>query len=185
MKVKSLSHVQLCNPMDCSLPRSSVHGIFQARVLEWVAISFSRGSAWPRDRTQISHIAGRRFTIWATPGQINGIAIHIVRNRLYQAVSQYFRAGTVNIGSDGVGSYQHAMMGGEPKIFLPKEASSPILSEKSSWSHLYSHRLQVDRRPSSIPAALCTVWVLRSLSSGDVESLRRGSLGDLAECSLS
>ena len=43
----------LCNPMDCSLPGSSVHVIFQARVLEWVAISFSSGSSWPRDRTQV------------------------------------------------------------------------------------------------------------------------------------
>ena len=42
-KVKSLSRVQLCDPRDCSLPGSSIHGIFQARVLEWVAISFSRG----------------------------------------------------------------------------------------------------------------------------------------------
>ena len=47
-------------------PGSSVHGIFQARVLEWVAISFSRGSSQPRDWTWVSHIAGRRFTIWAT-----------------------------------------------------------------------------------------------------------------------
>ena len=54
----------LCDPMDCSLPGSSVHGIFQARVLEWVAISFSRGSSWPRDRTRISHIVGRCFTVW-------------------------------------------------------------------------------------------------------------------------
>ena len=52
--------------MDCSLPGSSVHGIFQARVLEWVAISFSRGSSQPRDQTQVSCIAGRHFTIWAT-----------------------------------------------------------------------------------------------------------------------
>ena len=44
----------------------SVHGIFQARVLEWVAISFSRGSSWPRDQTRASHIAGRRFTVWAS-----------------------------------------------------------------------------------------------------------------------
>ena len=51
----------LCDPMDCSLPRSSVHGIFQARVLEWVAISFSRGSSRPMDRIQVSHIVGRRF----------------------------------------------------------------------------------------------------------------------------
>ena len=65
-KVKSLSHVRLCDPMDCSLPGFSVHGIFQARVLEWVVISFSRGSFWPRDRTQVSCIAGRRFSLWAT-----------------------------------------------------------------------------------------------------------------------
>ena len=56
----------LCDPMDCSLPGSSVRGIFQARILEWVAISFSRGSSWPRDRTQVSSTADRRFTVWAT-----------------------------------------------------------------------------------------------------------------------
>ena len=66
VKVKSLSCFQLCDPMDCSLPRSSVHGIFQARVLEWVAISFTRGSSWPRDRTRVSCTVGRRCTIWAT-----------------------------------------------------------------------------------------------------------------------
>ena len=55
----------LCDPMDCSPPGSSVHGIFQARVLEWVAISFSRGSSHPRDRTPVSRTTGRRFTIWA------------------------------------------------------------------------------------------------------------------------
>ena len=51
--------------MDCSLPGSSVHGISQARILEWAVIS-SRGSSWPRDGTQVSQIAGRFFTIWAT-----------------------------------------------------------------------------------------------------------------------
>ena len=56
----------LCDPVDCSLSGSSVHGIFQARVLEWTAISFSRGSSWPRNRTQVSRIAGRRFAVWAT-----------------------------------------------------------------------------------------------------------------------
>ena len=56
----------LCDPMDCSLPGSSVHGIFQAIVLEWIAISFSRGSSQPRDRTQVSHIVDRCFTVWAT-----------------------------------------------------------------------------------------------------------------------
>ena len=47
----------LCNPMDCSPPGSSVYGILQARILEWVAISFSRGSFWPRDRTHVSHVS--------------------------------------------------------------------------------------------------------------------------------
>ena len=56
----------LCDPMDCSPPGSSVHGILQARILEWVAISFSRGSSQPRDWTQLSHTAGRLFTHWAT-----------------------------------------------------------------------------------------------------------------------
>ena len=56
----------LSDPMGCSLPGSSIHGIFQARVLEWVAISFSRGSSRPRDRTWVSRIVGRRFTIRAT-----------------------------------------------------------------------------------------------------------------------
>ena len=52
--------------MDCSLPGSPIHGIFQVRVLEWVAISLSKGSSQPRDWTQISHIAGRCFIVWAT-----------------------------------------------------------------------------------------------------------------------
>ena len=50
-----------CDPTDCSLPGFSIHGIFQARVLEWVAISFSRGSSQPRDRTQVSSIVGSCF----------------------------------------------------------------------------------------------------------------------------
>ena len=61
-----LSHVWLCNPVDCSLPGSSVHGIPQARVLEWVSMPFSQGSYPPRIQTQVSHTAGRCFTIWAT-----------------------------------------------------------------------------------------------------------------------
>ena len=53
----------LCDPMDWSPPGSSFHGILQARILEWVAISFSRRSSQPRDRTRVSHVAGRCFTI--------------------------------------------------------------------------------------------------------------------------
>ena len=53
----------LCNLVDCSPPGSSVHGILQARILEWVAISFTRGSSGPRDQTQDSRSAGRFFNL--------------------------------------------------------------------------------------------------------------------------
>ena len=55
------SCLTLCDPMDCT-----VHGILQARILEWVAIPFSRGSSQPRDQTQVSRIGGGFFTSWAT-----------------------------------------------------------------------------------------------------------------------
>ena len=68
MKVKSevaQSCPTLSDPMDCSPPGSSVYGILQARVLEWVAIPFSRGSSQPKEGTWVSHIGGRFFTVWA------------------------------------------------------------------------------------------------------------------------
>ena len=67
----------LCNPMDCSPPGSSVHGILQVRILEWLAILFSRGSSWPRDQTQVSRIVGRRFTFW-TAGEANELISQIL-----------------------------------------------------------------------------------------------------------
>ena len=60
------SCLTLCDPMDCSPPGFSFHGILQARILEWVAISFCRGSSQPRDQTRVSRIAGRCFNLWAT-----------------------------------------------------------------------------------------------------------------------
>ena len=60
------SYLTLCDPMDCNPPGSSVHGILQAGILEWVAISSFRGSSPSRDLTQVSWIAGRFLTILAT-----------------------------------------------------------------------------------------------------------------------
>ena len=59
----------LCRPMDCSLPGTSVHGIFQARILEWVAITFFRGSSWPRDWTWVSYTSciGRQSLYLGSP----------------------------------------------------------------------------------------------------------------------
>ena len=58
------SCLTLCDPMDCSPPGSSLHGIFQAEALEWVAISFSRGSSQPGDQTWVFHITSRFSSIW-------------------------------------------------------------------------------------------------------------------------
>ena len=60
------SCLTLWDHMDCSPPGSSIRGILQARILEWAAVSFSRGSSQSRDRTWVSCVAGRFFTIWAT-----------------------------------------------------------------------------------------------------------------------
>ena len=64
------SCLTLCDPVDCSPPSFSTHGIFQARVLEWVAIPFSRGSSPPRDQTQIFWTAGRCVIVWATQAHV-------------------------------------------------------------------------------------------------------------------
>ena len=73
----------LCNPMDCSPQGSSVYGILQARILAWVAISFSRGSSQPRDPTWVSWIAGRFFTNWATrEAQYSTRSFQFLRNFL-------------------------------------------------------------------------------------------------------
>ena len=70
----------LYDPVDCSPPDSSVHGILQARILEWVAVPFCRGSSLPRDRTQVSHLAGRFFTIWANVCKlVNGWITYLQR----------------------------------------------------------------------------------------------------------
>ena len=55
----------VCDPTDSSPPGFSVHGILQARILEWIAIPFCRGSSQPRDQTGVSHVAGRFFIVWA------------------------------------------------------------------------------------------------------------------------
>ena len=60
------SYPALCNPTDCSPPDFSVHGILQARILEWIAIPFSRGTSQPSDWTLVSCMVGRFFTVWAT-----------------------------------------------------------------------------------------------------------------------
>ena len=80
-----------CDLMDCSLPGSSLHGILQARILEWVAIPFSKESFWPRGQTWVSCIRGRFFTVWATREALNhwtgrGFSIPICLMRVISSV---------------------------------------------------------------------------------------------------
>ena len=73
------SYLTLCDPMDYT-----VHGILQARILKWVAFPFSRGSSQPRDRTQVSRIAGGFFTSWATREAPNTQSVLLVPLEYYQ-----------------------------------------------------------------------------------------------------
>ena len=83
--LKNVLITQLCNwviwllvtSWTLQLPGSSVHGILQARILEWVAIPFSRGSFWPRNRTQVSCVTGRFFSIWAIMHIISFFFFHL------------------------------------------------------------------------------------------------------------
>ena len=92
----------LCDPMDCSLSGSSIHGIFQARVLEWIAISFSRGSSsQPRNQRWVSGIAGRRFTVWATREAMYNLIIYnvcvIQLNSKLLLLTQYIHCVNVSV----------------------------------------------------------------------------------------
>ena len=91
------SCLTLCDPMDCSPPGSSIHGILQARILEWVAISFSRGSSRPRDQTQVSRIAADALTS-EPPGKQSRYAEYIMWNaRLYEAGIKTVRRNIYNL----------------------------------------------------------------------------------------
>ena len=100
--------------MDCSLPGSSVHGISQARVLEWVAISFSRGSPQPRDQTQVSRITGRCFTLWVTRLQIHDFCKYKITKTPFLIILS-FRRICFNLGN------------GEASMFVYFTTTSPTV----------------------------------------------------------
>ena len=128
----------LCDPMNCSLPGSSIHGILQARVLEWVAISFSRGSSRPRDRTWVSCIVGRCFTIWATR-EVSAVATF---NQLFSSVV-----------SQDSNIYNHRGTCKKCKFL------SPIwdLQNQKSWA--WNPEICIQTR--SCPSDSCAHWSLR------------------------
>ena len=117
--------------MDYSPPGSSVHGILQARILEWVVIPFSRGSSWHRHPTQVSYISGRFFTLWATGKPKEGWA---VKNWCFQiVVLEKTLESPLDCKTEPVNPE-----GNQPWIFIGKtgtEAKAPTLwpPDAKSW----------------------------------------------------
>ena len=131
----------LWDPTDCSLPDSSVYGISQARILEWVTISFSKGSFLPRDWTYVSSLAGRFFTIWATweaPCCSSESVSHSVVSNCLQPHGLYspWNSPGQNIGAGSLSLLQRIFQtqGFNPvlphcrQILLPAEPNSAIFS---------------------------------------------------------
>ena len=90
MKVLAQSCLTVCDPMDCSPPGSSVHGIIQAKLPAWVATSFSRWSSQPRDQTWVSWIAGSFFTVWATREALQSTQIYQKWANIFHCLAQSF-----------------------------------------------------------------------------------------------
>ena len=114
----------LCNPMDCSPPGSSVHGILQARILEWVAISFSRGSSQPRDQTQVSCVSciGRQILYhWVARGRpFKAVQMKAKTNEEGRSSSPEWEAGSRDSGA----AYF-------TEVFLSRPADLTTLNEHS------------------------------------------------------
>ena len=160
---KSLqSCLTLCNPIDSSPLGSSIHGVFQARILEWAAISFSRGSSWPRDETRVSHTAGRLFTIWANR-----------ESRDPQAVSQKPARSSQRFTSEKARGPSGSLRGtwNWERIFQPwKEAEKALVTAQSraacreaSWLSCTSVAPFVQL--SSLQLKFCPPWPPRTPSS--------------------
>ena len=115
-----------CDPMDRSLPGSSVHGILQARIMEWVAICFSRGSSWPRHRTQVSCIADGFFTIWATRETL--LLVHYYSPSVLQLKELRLRKAACP------GSHNWVAGSGHELVSVRLQSSCCIIWKYSSWT---------------------------------------------------
>ena len=123
----------LFDSMDCSPPGSSVHGILQARILEWAAISFSRGSFWSRDLTQFSHIASRSFTIWATRETLEHsiYPLDLQNQFCLQFIKQFLHYFVISLGFGGKMQLEYATLNQSPQIFLDVKSysSTPMYAQ--------------------------------------------------------
>ena len=141
----------LCYPMDCSLSGSSVHGIFQARLLEWIVISLSRGSSQPRNWTQVSHTAGRLFTVWATR------QAHLIicwwTLRLLPCLGYCSVQFSHSVVSDSL--WPHESQHAKPPCPLPTPGVHSDSRPSSQWCHaaISSSVIPFSSCPQSLPAS--------------------------------
>ena len=126
----------LCDPMDCSLSGSTVYGTFQARVLKWIAISFSRGSSQRRRWTQVFHIAGRRFT-----SVLTGVATLVPQTNLPETPS-YTEGETLKAKSEGLQEDHMGWLQKEGLLFLPGSLQWKLVNSLHATTHLREKALQ-------------------------------------------
>ena len=115
------SCLTLCSPMDCSPPGSSVHGILQVRILEWVVMPSSRGSSWPRNPTWVSCIAGRFFTHWATREVWSIICPRPIRNKWHSPDLNPESLSSVTVPCSFSKSVSHHLIHGHENIVTPRK----------------------------------------------------------------
>ena len=147
--------------MDCSLPGSSIHGIFQARVLKCVAISFYRGSSRLTDQTQVSHTVGRRFTVWATrdvPKELDHKEGWALKNWYFQIV---VLEKTLERPLDCKEIKPVHPKGNQPWIFIGRpdaEAEATVLWPPDAKSQLFRKRPWYWGRLKAIGEGGCRRW---------------------------
>ena len=138
----------LCDSMDCSSPGSSVHGVLPARILEWVATPFSWGSSWLRDWTQVSHMAGRFFTVWATTEILKPVRTEVMQVHVFQSNHCSSHSGALGgrwwHGGLGLGFWEEEGEGGMDRWCLAAETLQSVL-EAVLGSQNKEHRWKASR----------------------------------------
>ena len=118
--------------MDCSLPGSSLRGILHARILEWVAISFSRGSSWPRNWTRVSRIAGRLFNLWAKK-DISGLLHPFFCVRTQRGVSHLQPGKGPSLDHANIGSLTYRLQKCEEQLSVGNKPPGVLPSITAAW----------------------------------------------------